>query len=141
MSSAIAFSGTEGFNAALNQLKAQASLAVKSAVSKGAHMIEASAKDHASGRPGPNVRSGSHRRSIHVEGPVNIRPYTYQAQIGPSMSYSRRLELGYMDMRDSLGRLFHQPAFPSLKPALDDVTPKLEDVFVEAWGKALELGV
>jgi hypothetical protein len=54
------------------------------------------------------------------------------------MVYSRRLELGFMDVRDSLGRLYHQPPHPYLAPALDAVTPQLTDVFVAAWSEALE---
>lgn len=40
------------------------------------------------------------------------------AEIGTDLSYARRVELGFTD-RDKLGRNYHQPAKPYLRPALD----------------------
>ena len=106
-------SGVPEFEAAIGVMKAAVEAATIEAVKQGAALIEAGAKARSSGRPGPNVRSGSHRRSIHVEGPT-IGDGQVSAQIGPSMKYSRRLELGFMDMKDSLGRLYHQRPLPKM---------------------------
>jgi hypothetical protein len=131
------FSGGPEFSAALARIAVAVERAAADAVMKGAHMIEASAKAHSSGRPGPNVPSGSHRRSIHVEGPT-VSGGQIRADIGPSMIYSRRLELGYDDMTDALGRVYHQKPLPYLDPALAEVTPRLNELISVTVGAAIE---
>lgn len=65
---------------------------------------------HASGRPGPNVVSGAYIGSfvIVADNVTNFSPQTH------------RLEYGFIGT-DSLGRNYHQPAFPHFRPALQEI--------------------
>jgi hypothetical protein len=130
------FAGVPEFDAALKRIVTAAEKATGDAVMTGAHLVEGATKVRASGRPGPRVVSGSHRRSVHVEGPKTAGTQV-SAQIGPSMIYSRRLELGFTGS-DAIGRSYHTAAFPSLTPGLADTMPQLEQVFVRAWLGAIE---
>jgi hypothetical protein len=68
--------------------------------------VESSAKQHASGRPGPNVVSGRLRDSITWRiGADTISPYV---DVGTAVEYAPFLELGTQYMR----------AYPFLRPAL-----------------------
>lgn len=70
-------------------------------------------KANASGRPGPNIRTGDYVRSIRA------RPVTRPGQtgyIGSPRPQAARLELGFYG-RDSLGRQYAQPPFPHFAPA------------------------
>lgn len=69
--------------------------------------VETSAKQHASGRPGPNVRTGRLRGSITWRlGEDGISPF---ADVGTAVSYAPYVELGTSRM----------PAYPYLRPALE----------------------
>ena len=57
-------------------------------------------------------------RSIHTE-IVESRPTYCEGASGTNLDYARRIELGYNDT-DSLGRTYHQPAQPYLRPAFDE---------------------
>lgn len=65
---------------------------------------------HASGRPGPNVVTGAYISSFVIveDKVVNHSPQTH------------RLEYGFVGS-DSLGRNYHQPAFPHFRPALQEI--------------------
>lgn len=134
----VVFSGVTEFEAAMDALKVRMLEATAQAVADGAHLIQASAVKHAHGRPGPRVRSGTLWRSVHVEGPEDSGEGSFTARIGPSVIYARRIELGFMNMRDSLGRLYHQPPYPYMKPGLEDAEPLLNDLFEARWAAALE---
>jgi HK97 gp10 family phage protein len=76
-------------------------------VAKRAIRVETSAKQHASGRPGPNVRTGRLRGSITWRlGEDGLSPY---ADIGTAVHYAPYVELGTSRM----------PAYPFLRPALE----------------------
>jgi phage gpG-like protein len=69
--------------------------------------VESSAKQHASGRPGPNVRTGRLRGSITWRpGEDGESPY---ADVGSNVHYAPYVELGTSRMA----------AFPFLVPALE----------------------
>lgn len=53
------------------------------------------------------------------------------------MVYARRIELGFMDKRDSLGRLFHQRAKPYVKPAYVEATPAARQFIIKTYAAAL----
>jgi hypothetical protein len=123
------------------------------ALSRVAHMVQAQAMVNASGearwtngRPGPRARqggtgpgvvSGSLRRSIMVDGPTSMGSGEWMMLVGPTMRYSRRLELGF-EGADSRGRSFHQPPYPYLKPAFDFVVQtNALGIFTEEFQKAL----
>ena len=125
------------FDAAIQvQIEASRAAAEKFVLKAGALVVAASMK-HASGRPGPNVKSGSHQRSFHTEGPKDDAPGVVYSESGPSMIYSRRLDLGYMNMTDSLGRTYHQPPYPALAPGVADATAPISTLANSMFGAAL----
>ena len=69
--------------------------------------VESSAKQHASGRPGPNVRTGRLRGSITWRAGADGRsPYV---DVGTNVHYAPYVELGTS----------RAPAYPFLRPALE----------------------
>lgn len=134
--------GIKEARAKLKELRLAANEATRAAVVEGAHVIQARAMEKASGPrhrrvgrsswdppghmggEGPDVRSGMHRRSFIVRGPTS-EGYAWRAQIGPTMVYSRALELG----NPRTGA----PPYPSLGPGVEAAKPELVAVFHKAW--------
>jgi hypothetical protein len=59
--------------------------------------------------------TGTLRRSVHVEPSTdNMRPVSL---VGSNAPYARRIEYGFWDMQDSLGRRYFQRAQPAWRPA------------------------
>lgn len=90
----------------------------------------ASAIRHASGRPGPNVVTGQYIAAMTLQvGRRKVTVYNNSPQ-------ARRLEYGFYGT-DSLGRVYHQPPFPHMRPALIETftmyEPKFRDVPLRAW--------
>lgn len=48
--------------------------------------------------------------------------------VGTKVPYAHRIEYGFMDKTDSLGRLFKVPAQPFLRPAIQRVAAKLTGI-------------
>jgi hypothetical protein len=131
------FEGITEFEGALNALIVRMDLATNAGLTEGGQVVESYAKMGASGAPGPNVITGTLRRSIHVEGPSSYGNAGRQIQIGPSVIYGRRVELGFHG-DDSLGRHYEQDGKPYLGPALDRVrNTLLPSIFERAWAAAL----
>jgi len=88
---------------------------------------------NASGRPGPEIRTGEYVASWsvdtewHADGEVRTRVWTDEPQ-GP------RLEYGYVGA-DKLGRIYDQPPYPHLMPAVRETGPEwmvaIESIGVE----------
>ena len=57
--------------------------------------VERQAKQNASGRPGPNVRTGNLRRSITTSIPVKGFGDSYSVVVSATMVYARAVELGH----------------------------------------------
>jgi hypothetical protein len=74
---------------------------------------------HASGRPGPNVITGQYRSSWRFQGAG------LTAHVGTDAAQARRLEYGFVGA-DSLGRVYNQPPFPHVGPAVDEQAPIFE---------------
>ncbi|MFJ9988562.1 HK97 gp10 family phage protein [Streptomyces globisporus] len=87
---------------------------------------------NATGRPGPNVITGKYRSSWEVVG--RAIPYGAQCTIGTNAPQGRRLEYGFWDMTDSIGRHFYQPPYPHVGPAV----PRMEAVLREQMLGAVE---
>lgn len=114
------------FNAHLRAMEARADDATRQAVAEGAALIERKMKENSTGRPGPNVRTGAHRRGITTSAPIKLGP-AWEARIGPTVVYSRRLELGGGNWPP--GR-----KFPYAAPALDWArNGPIAAVFARAW--------
>lgn len=76
-------------------------------------------QQNASGRPGPNVIDDVYRPSIM--GVVRSEGGNQMAEIGSGAAQTLRLEFGFFG-RDSLGRVYNQPAFPHFQPAVNPVS-------------------
>ncbi len=77
------------------------------------------------------VKTGTLRRSIHPE-IIESSRLSVAVAVGTDVVYAKRIEYGFMDKRDSLGRLFHQPAQPFLRPAFDENRAVVEAEFARA---------
>ena len=125
------------FDAAIQvQINAARAAAERFVGRAGGYIVQGGMK-HSQGRPGPIPRSSSHMRSFHTEGPKDASAGVVYSETGPGMIYSRRLELGYMNMTDSLGRTYHQPPYPSLGPGVQDALPKIANLAESMFGAAL----
>lgn len=89
---------------------------------------------NSSGRPGPNVVTGQYISNFYVS---QSRPNS--VVLGNRSPQTRRLEFGFYGT-DSLGRVYHQQAFPHIYPALAEVTLRLADrlevMIQESWDQA-----
>ncbi|MEV6165684.1 HK97 gp10 family phage protein [Streptomyces sp. NPDC052052] len=105
---------------------------VQHAAELGRGMIRAAA----SGRPGPNVITGRYRSSWQT---VTRRiPYGAECTVGTDAPQGRRLEFGFYNMTDSLGRHFYQPPFPHVGPAIPRMQNLLKDGMRDAAAEVFE---
>ncbi|MFF3516116.1 HK97 gp10 family phage protein [Streptomyces sp. NPDC002573] len=98
-----------------------------------AMLLETQIKANASGRPGPNVITGDYRRSWTHE--VFVTGDSVTGVVGTNKPQARRLEFGYIGP-DSLGRIFAQPPFPHVGPAVETIRP----LFTAALGQVADGG-
>jgi hypothetical protein len=120
--------GVPEFTAALQRVGVAARAAARAGVVEAAAEIERQAKMNASGRPGPDVVTGTLRRSIST---TAIKPWGlmgWEAGIGPTVIYGRRIELGFHGA-DSRGRHFDQPGYPYMRPAFQSVGPRVREIW------------
>lgn len=115
------------FKAALDAMVVRVEVAAVRLEADAAGLIEASAKRQDS----YTTRSGSNRRSIHTQ-PGALGAY----EVGPTMVYSRRLELGF-DGADSLGRVYHQKPRPYMKPGRSQALPGIIALAQRRFGAAI----
>lgn len=99
-----------------------------------AMLLETRIKAKASGRPGPNAPTGDYRRSWTHE--VSTDGFSVIAVVGTNKPQGRRLEYGFVGA-DSLGRVYNQPPFPHVGPAVEEIRP----LFVAALGDMIEDGL
>lgn len=90
-------------------------------------------RQNASGRPGPNVITGRYRASWRSE--TRGIPYGAECTIGTDAPQGRRLEFGFFDMTDSIGRHYFQPPFPHVQPALGFIEDTLHEEMRAAVGE------
>lgn len=78
----------------LESMGKQADEAISYAVHMAGLAVESQAKKNASGRPGPNVRTGNLRRSITTSSPK--KGFSgYSVDVSATMVYARAVELGH----------------------------------------------
>ena len=126
--------GVTEFKAALDRTVAGASAGARAAVTEAAHTVQRKAMDNASGAPGPDVVTGSLRRGIQV---TAVRPWGvggWQTTVGPTMIYSRRIDLGYHGT-DAVGRVYTQAPKPYFTPAWSSTD--LREIYVRNWRKGV----
>jgi hypothetical protein len=88
---------------------------------EGAYFV-ALVRAHASGRPGPRAITGNYRRSWNYS--VAETPKEIVVAAGTNAPQGRRLEYGF-NGRDRLGRMYHQPPYPHVQPAMSELEPHL----------------
>lgn len=132
------FEGVPEFVRALERIVAAADAAGEEIVTKGGHAIEAAAKQHMDGRPGPERQTGNLSRSTRLLDVQHVGRGSWESRTGPTAVYGRRIELGF-DQADSLGRVYRQPPYPYMAPGLNDAVPVLNGIYRAAWGRALRI--
>ncbi|MER5642053.1 hypothetical protein ABT095_34590 [Kitasatospora sp. NPDC002227] len=118
------------------QLEARAAALLPAAVSVVRHhamLLETAIKANASGRPGPNAPTGDYRRSWTHE--LQVTAAGVEAVVGTAKPQAGRLEYGFVGP-DIIGRVFHQPPYPHVGPAVERVAP----LFLAAMGRIAEVG-
>ena len=102
-------------------------------VQQQARLVKAMIQFNASGRPGPNIITGQYFDSWKTE-PFAV-PDGGGAEIGTRQPQGRRLEYGFWDMTDSIGRHFFQPPYPHVGPAVNEVEADYADAFKAACAR------
>jgi hypothetical protein len=105
-------------------------------VQQQARLARALIQQNASGRPGPNIITGAYRSSWRIE-PFAV-PDGGGAEVGTDKPQGRRLEYGFYDMTDSIGRHYFQPPFPHVQPAVNDLSDQYQQAFREALDRIFE---
>lgn len=91
---------------------------------------------NATRRPGPNVITGRYRSSWQT---VNRSiPFGAVCTIGTNAPQGRRLEFGFWDMTDSIGRHFFQPPYPHVGPAIPAIGQTLRSQMQQAAAEVFE---
>lgn len=99
------------------------------------HVAEAEMKSRL--HVGYGVRSGTMRRSVHVEGPHG-GPDTFWSKVGPGTIYSRRFELGFYGP-DSIGRVFpNDHGRPFVRPGWLAAIPAIGNLWARRAREAVE---
>lgn len=128
---ALAFDGVSAFNEAIAAMERRADAAVRMALAESAAVVIRQAQINASGRPGPEVRTGAHRRSFTMVGPRSVGPGRQEVQVGPTMVYSRALELGHPNWPPGV-------RYPSLGPAVEFASRvAIPAIFRKHWQSAI----
>lgn len=86
----------------------------------------------ASGRPGPRAVTGDYRRSITLELRSGGAFQGTTAEVYSNRPQARRLEYGFMNMTDSLGRTYRQPPFPHWEPDLQRTVDEMMNALAQA---------
>ncbi|MFJ7023259.1 hypothetical protein ACIQUW_33350 [Streptomyces sp. NPDC101117] len=100
-------------------------------VQQQARLLRAMIRFNASGRPGPNIITGDYFDSWEPARPFPV-PDGGGAELGTDRPQARRLEFGFMNRFDSLGRFYRQPPFPHVEPAVTELSADYEQAFREA---------
>ena len=116
----IMWEGVKELTAKLGEISAVLDEAVREAIIEVASLLDEKAKENASGRPGPNVISGTLRRGIRQTPAAKTGRGSWTISVGPTAGYSRRVELGYRGT-DSLGRTYATSGYPYFVPAYEFV--------------------
>ena len=104
----------------LSTAAAKSGVTCKAVVRKYGALLQTRIKANASGRPGPNAPTGDYRRSWNTR--YSEGRGTAMASVGTNMPQGRRLEHGFVGA-DSLGRVYNQPPYPHVGPAVQAIEP------------------
>jgi hypothetical protein len=100
-----------GFDATEDKIE----LAVQYAIAVTGLAVERQAKVNASGRPGPNVRTGNLRRSITTSSVQKGFTNLYSVNISATMVYARAVELGHPRWKPGVKYPYLGPAASNLQ--------------------------
>lgn len=145
----IHMTGVPEFNRTLDALVKRMSVASRTAVVTGGHLLEAQTKaalttfSHQAGTPTPSppgsppaLITGTLRRSIKVTSPQAHGVLGWSVSVGPTAIYGRIQELGGNAGRNHATRLPPRPYLaPSLQAVIDNGT--LAACYATAWRGAL----
>jgi hypothetical protein len=135
------FTGFAEMRAAAERMVARANDGAREIVTKGAFVVQKNTVAEMGHRPGPNVITGTLARSVRIIDVQPVGPGVWRSRVAPTTKYGRRIELGFGKGGslgiDSLGRHYHQPAFPSLKPGMERSIPELSDLATRIFEAAL----
>jgi hypothetical protein len=111
----------------IQRTAAQIDQAVAQAIQITGLAVERQAKQNASGRPGPNVRTGNLRRSITTSMPIKGFGDSYSVVVSATMVYARAVELGHPRWKPGV-------KYPYLGPAARNLSANgtLNRVFTSA---------
>jgi len=112
----------------IQRTAAQIDQAVAQAIQITGLAVERQAKQNASGRPGPNVRTGNLRRSITTSMPIKGFGDSYSVVVSATMVYARAVELGHPRWKPGV-------KYPYLGPAARNLSANgtLNRVFTSAF--------
>jgi HK97 gp10 family phage protein len=138
--------GIKELQAKFKQIDAEMQAMLSQATSAGAAVVVREAKinsgrggtakySNLEGRGFPHRITGTLMRSIK-EVRKTKSPTRCESQVGSTIEYAMRLEMGFMDT-DSLGRRYHQQPRPFLRPALDENEAEIRKAFEEKIKKIL----
>lgn len=139
--------------AAVEQMRGRVRAATDKAVNDGLHEIQLKAQQnltfysHPRGTPTPSAPgeppaliSGALRRSIKVRR-TKRGPGVYEGRVGPTIIYGRIQELGGRLGHNPRHGMWRQPGYlpprPYLRPAVISVLPKIRQIFLDAWARAI----
>jgi hypothetical protein len=83
--------------------------------------IKANASLPAGGPPGPRAITGDYRASWNAR-----KTGRFQRTVGTDRPQARRLEYGFVGA-DALGRVYNQPPYVHVRPAVDEIGPQFRD--------------
>lgn len=132
MSARISITNLESVLAGFSTTEERINSAVEYAIGVTGLAVEAQAKKNASGRPGPNVRTGNLRRSITTSKPEKGFGTTYTVDVSATMVYARAVELGHPRWKPGVKYPYLGPAASSLQ-----ANGTLARVFTTAFGSRL----
>lgn len=103
---------------------------VRRALMAGGMIMQTQVQANASGRPGPNAPTGDYRRSWNTR----AVPGELAVSVGTNKVQGMRLEHGFTGT-DSAGRVYDQPAFPHVAPAIQQREGQILTMLADAARK------
>jgi len=121
----IVMEGKEAFDAALERWAERAARATAVAIGVAGKSVEDSARGKA------HSHSGAMVGSITQEGPREVGFGSYELKVGPTIVYTRAVELGKKGYR-------HRPPHPWFQPGFEEAAARrFGDAFEKAWRGAM----
>lgn len=128
----IKFIGVENWNRVVQSWDDTTDMATRAAIEDIARLIQGAAQARA-----PIGETGHLADSIVVQGPDKIGSAEYEAVIGPTAAYGRRVELGFRERGDGVHGHQHTKPNPYFTEAFEATQPEFAQIIREAWRLAL----